>query len=96
MARIQTLINTAQCHFVVDIDIKSFFDHINHTLLIKQLWNMGVRDRTVLVCISEMLKAEIDGEGKPTRGVQQGSYANLCIRESPKSINFQYSPTLVG
>jgi len=47
MARIQQLINLSHFHFVVDVDvdIKSFFDHINHTLLIKQLWNMGIQDR---------------------------------------------------
>ncbi len=33
MARIQYLINQAQFHFVVDVDIKSFFDNVNHSLL---------------------------------------------------------------
>ncbi|WP_373894324.1 reverse transcriptase domain-containing protein [Virgibacillus natechei] len=75
MARIQSLINTAHFHFLVDIDIKGFFDHINHRLLIKQLWNMGIQDRKVLACISKMLKAEIDGEGIPTEGAPQGG---LC------------------
>src|SRR5690625_5026752 len=75
MARIQFLINQAHFHFVVDIDIKGFFDHINHTLLMKQLWNMGIQDRKVLACIGKMLKAEIDGEGIPTQGVPQGG---LC------------------
>jgi hypothetical protein len=44
-------------------------------LLIKQLWNMGIRDRQALACISKMLKAEIDGEGVPFKGVPQGG---LC------------------
>ncbi|QDI91392.1 group II intron reverse transcriptase/maturase [Salicibibacter halophilus] len=79
MARIQFLINQADFHFVVDIDIKSFFDHINHTLLIKQLWQMGVQDRKVLACISKMLKAEIDGEGKPTCGVPQGGLLSTLL-----------------
>lgn len=72
MARVQSLINHASLHYVVDIDIKGFFDNINHTLLIKQLWNLGIQDKKVLACISKMLKAEIDGEGIPTRGVPQG------------------------
>ena len=33
MARVQFLVNQAQLHYVVDIDIKGFFDNINHTLL---------------------------------------------------------------
>ncbi|WP_247106911.1 group II intron reverse transcriptase/maturase [Halalkalibacter sp. APA_J-10(15)] len=72
MARVQFLINQAQLHYVVDIDIKGFFDNINHTLLMKQLWNLGINDRQVLACISKMLKAEIDGEGVPTKGAPQG------------------------
>jgi len=72
MARIQFLINQTKLHYVVDIDIKGFFDNINHTLLIKQLWNIGIQDRKVLKIISKMLKAEIDGEGKPTKGTPQG------------------------
>ena len=72
MARIQFLVNHSKLHYVVDIDIKGFFDNINHTLLIKQLWNLGIRDRKVIACISKMLKAEIDGEGIPTKGSPQG------------------------
>ena len=72
MARVQFLVNRASLHYVVDIDIKGFFDNINHTLLIKQLWNFGIQDRKVLACISKMLKAEIDGEGVPTKGSPQG------------------------
>jgi RNA-directed DNA polymerase len=72
MARVQYLINQASLHYVVDIDIKGFFDNINHTLLIKQLWNLGIRDKKVLACISKMLKAEIDGEGIPAKGAPQG------------------------
>jgi RNA-directed DNA polymerase len=72
MARVQSLVNQASLHYVVDIDIKGFFDNINHTLLIKQLWNLGIQDKKVLACISKMLKAEIDGEGIPIRGAPQG------------------------
>jgi RNA-directed DNA polymerase len=72
LARTQFLINQASLHYVVDIDIKGFFDNINHNLLIKQLWNIGIQDRKVLACISKMLKAEIHGEGKPTKGAPQG------------------------
>ncbi|MFD1362172.1 group II intron reverse transcriptase/maturase [Lentibacillus salinarum] len=79
MARIQQLINLSHFHFVVDIDIKGFFDHINHTLLMKQLWNIGIQDRKVLACIYRMLKAEIDGEGIPTQGVPQGGVLSTLL-----------------
>lgn len=79
MARVQYLINQAQLHYVVDIDIKSFFDNVNHTLLIKQLWNLGIHDRKVLTCISKMLKAEIDTEGVPSKGVPQGGLLSTLL-----------------
>nr|WP_219914664.1 group II intron reverse transcriptase/maturase [Thalassobacillus sp. CUG 92003] len=72
MARIQFLINHSQLHYVVDVDIKSFFDNVNHRLLKKQLWNIGIQDRKVLACISKMIKSEIDGEGVPEKGSPQG------------------------
>jgi len=79
MARVQQLINLSHFHFVVDVDIKGFFDHINHRLLIKQLWNIGIQDRKVLACIAKMLKAEIDGEGVPTQGVPQGGLLSTLL-----------------
>ncbi|MCA1024449.1 group II intron reverse transcriptase/maturase [Halobacillus litoralis] len=72
MARIQFLINHSQLHYVVDVDIKSFFDNVNHRLLKKQLWNIGIQDRKVLACISKMITSEIDGEGVPEKGSPQG------------------------
>ena len=79
MARVQYLINHAHLHYVVDVDIKGFFDNVNHTLLIKQLWNLGIQDRKVLACISRMLKAEIDKEGVPSKGVPQGGILSTLL-----------------
>ncbi|MBE0339780.1 group II intron reverse transcriptase/maturase [Paenibacillus sp. 23TSA30-6] len=71
-SRCDTLINNAQLHFVVDVDIKGFFDNVNHTLLLKQLWNIGIKDRRVLAIIGKMLKAPIEKEGIPCKGTPQG------------------------
>lgn len=38
--RVQHLINNCQLHYCVDLDIKSFFDEVNHGKLIKQIWSM--------------------------------------------------------
>jgi RNA-directed DNA polymerase len=72
IARVQTLININKLHYTVDIDIKGFFEHVNHNLLLKQLWNIGIKDKRVLAVIGKMLKAPIQGEGIPTEGVPQG------------------------
>lgn len=33
---------------MVDIDIKGFFDNVNHGKLLKQMWTLGIRDKTSL------------------------------------------------
>ncbi len=73
-------------HYVVDIDIKGFFDNINHSKLLKQIWSLGIRDKSLLKIISKMLKAEIEGEGIPERGTPQGGIlspllANIALNE---------------
>ena len=59
-------------HYVVDIDIKGFFDNVNHGKLLKQLWTLGIRDKKLISIISAMLKAEVAGIGFPKVGTPQG------------------------
>ena len=59
-------------HYVVDIDIKGFFDNVNHGKLLKQLWTLGIRDKKLISVISTMLKAEVAGIGFPEKGTPQG------------------------
>ncbi len=86
IARAYSLSQQANLHYVVDIDIKGFFDNINHGKLLKQLWNMGIRDKSLISIISKMLKAEIEGIGIPTKGTPQGGIlspllANINLNE---------------
>lgn len=73
MGRCSFLINMASLHYVVDIDIKGFFDNVNHTKLLSQLYTVGVKDKRVLAIIGKMLKAPILGLGVPKTGTPQGS-----------------------
>lgn len=45
--------------YVVDIDIKGFFDNVSHAKLLKQMWTLGIQDKNLLTIISKMLKAKI-------------------------------------
>ncbi len=86
MARAYYLAQLSKLYYVVDIDIKGFFDNINHGKLLKQLWNMGIRDKTLINIVSKMLKAEIEGIGIPTKGTPQGGIlspllANINLNE---------------
>lgn len=64
-------------HFVVDVDIVGFFDNIDHSKLIRQLWGIGIQDRKLIMIIKQMLKAEIlfnDIIITPETGTPQGGF----------------------
>lgn len=72
IARAMYLVNQSGYRFVVDVDIKGFFDNVDHGKLLKQLWTLGICDKRLLCVLSKMLKAPGQGEGVPTKGVPQG------------------------
>ncbi|KXA12326.1 group II intron reverse transcriptase/maturase [Clostridium perfringens] len=82
--------NQSHMSYVVDIDIKGFFDNVNHVKLMRQLWSIGIRDKALLVIIRRMLKAPIvmsNGDIRiPTKGTPQGGIlspllANVVLNE---------------
>lgn len=86
MAAYYKLIQLSNLHYVVDVDIKGFFDNISHGKLLKQLWYIGIRDKRVISIISAMLKAEVAGIGFPPKGTPQGGIispllANVVLNE---------------
>lgn len=72
IGRSMYLINKVKLHYVVDIDIKGFFDNVNHSKLKKQLWNLGIRDKNLISIIGKILKSEIKDKGIPKKGTPQG------------------------
>ena len=41
MARVQFLVNQSKLHYVVDIDIKGFFDNVNHYIAYETAMELG-------------------------------------------------------
>lgn len=79
-------IQLSHYYYVVDIDIKGFFDNVNHGKLLKQMWTIGIRDKKLLSIISAMLKAEVAGIGFPEKGTPQGGIispllSNIVLNE---------------
>ena len=90
IAQCMRLIQVQHMYHVVDLDIKGFFDNINHTKLIRQIWALGIRDKKLLCIIKEMLKAPIilpNGEkiiptmGTPQGGILSPLLANIVLNE---------------
>lgn len=86
IAQAMTMIQQRNLHYVIDIDIKGFFDNVSHGKLLKQMWALGIRDKKLLSIISTMLKAEIAEIGFPTKGTPQGGIispllSNIVLNE---------------
>jgi len=86
IAQAMTMIQQRNLHFVVDIDIKGFFDNVSHGKLLKQIWTMGIREKKLLSIVSAMLKAEVAGIGFPEKGTPQGGIispllSNIVLNE---------------
>jgi len=95
IGRMMMLANRNRLHYVVDIDIKGFFDNVNHGKLLKQMWTLGIQDKSLICIISKMLKAEIQGIGIPTKGTPQGGIlspllSNIVLNELDWWISSQW------
>lgn len=99
IAQCYRMIQKQNLHYVVDIDIKGFFDNVNHSKLIRQMWSMGIRDKKLICIIKEMLKAPVvlpDGNTiYPTKGTPQGGIlspllANIVLNELDWWISSQW------
>ncbi|MCF2647332.1 group II intron reverse transcriptase/maturase [Niallia circulans] len=95
ISRMMSLINIGKMYYTVDIDIKGFFDNVNHTKLVKQMYALGIQDRKLISIIKAMLKAPIQGEGIPKKGTPQGGIlspllSNIVLNELDWWISSQW------
>ena len=76
--------------YVVEFDIKGFFDNVDHSKLIKQMWALGIRDKRLIYIVKRILKAPIQLENgttvTPDKGTPQGGIispllANIVLNE---------------
>lgn len=90
IAQVNHLMYKVKLHYAVDVDIKGFFDNVNHTKLIQQMWAMGSRDKKLICIIRAMLKAPIcmpDGtvvhpdKGTPQGGILSPLLSNIVLNE---------------
>lgn len=85
LERINFLTHHTGCHWIVEGDISKCFDRIDHAILLKRLYHMGVKDRRVLQIIKAMLKAgvmdecEVNEEGTPQGGLISPLLANVYL-----------------
>ena len=85
LERIDIIMHNSGHYWIVEGDISKCFDRIDHSILIKRLYHMGVKDRRVLQIIKAMLKAgvmdecEVNEEGTPQGGLISPLLANAYL-----------------
>lgn len=88
--RTYTMLQRMNLHYVIEFDIKGFFDNVNHSKLIKQMWSLGIQDKRLIFVIRRILKATIkmpDGsliephKGTPQGGIISPILANIALNE---------------
>ena len=86
-------------HYVIEFDIKGFFDEVDHSKLMKQIWAMGIQDKHLLYVLKQILEAPIrmpDGSTMfPTKGTPQGGIispllANIVLNELDHWVESQW------
>ena len=84
------LMQLSHLSYVVEFDVKGFFDNVDHSKLIKQIWALGIQDKKLIYMIKSMLKAQIqleDGtmvtpdKGTPQGGIISPLLANIVLNE---------------
>lgn len=85
LERINTLTHSTGYYWIVEGDISKCFDRINHGVLLKRLYHIGIKDRRVIQIIKAMLKAGVMDEcdtnmkGTPQGGLISPLLANVYL-----------------
>lgn len=99
IAQSYRLMQNSKMSYVIDIDIKGFFDNVSHGKLLKQMWTMGIKDKNLLSVISKMLKAKIklpngqiieNEKGTPQGGILSPLLSNIVLNELDRWIESQW------
>lgn len=99
IAECHRLMQRSHLNYVVELDIRSFFDNINHVKLIRQMWALGIHDKKLIFIIKRILKAPVrlpNGDTVyPQKGTEQGGilsslFANIVLNEFDHWIDSQW------
>lgn len=99
IAETHRLMQRSNLHYIIEFDIKGFFDNVDHTKLIRQIWALGIRDKQLIYILKSILKAPIkmqDGsisypqKGTPQGGIISPLLANIVLNELDHWIDSQW------
>lgn len=89
LSRVVSLINRGKCYYAVSFDIKSFFDNVDHFLMMGKLWNFGIRDKKLLAIIRSMLST-YSNKGLVQGGILSPLLANIYLTDLDRWVESQW------
>jgi len=99
IARTYQMLQLSHLHYVIEFDVKGFFDNVDHGKLIRQIWAMGIHDKHLIYVLRKMLTAPIkmlDGrlvfpnKGTPQGGIISPLLANVVLNELDHWVDSQW------
>lgn len=98
LSQVYRMIQRQKLYYAVNVDIKDFFNEVNHRRLRQILWNNGIKDKKLLKIIDLMLKSGYSENGiiyKTPKGLMQGGIlspllSNFYLNELDKWIESQW------
>ena len=107
IAAVEKLMQPIKLHYVIEFDIKGFFDNVKHSKLIRQIWSLGIHDKHLIFVLKRILSAPIRLENgtmiTPKKGTPQGGIispllANIVLNELDHWIEDQWTnhPTVLS
>ncbi len=85
LERITGTVHQNGYHWIVEGDISKCFDRIDHSILLKRLYHVGIKDQRVLMIVKSMLKAgimdecDVNEDGTPQGGILSPLLANVYL-----------------
>ena len=103
IAEVYQRIQRGHLHYVIELDIKDFFDSVDHQKLLRQVWSLGIRDEVLKSKLKRILNTPVklqDGTlFYPKKGIPQGGtlsplLANIVLNELDHWVesNWEWNP----
>ena len=104
ISKIHRLINFSHLSYCIQLDLSNFFESVNHSHLISQIWNLGIQDKTLLYILKQMLTntplkyqqsypevyVQHKESGIVQSGILYGLFTNIVLNELDKWIESQW------
>lgn len=99
IARTYRMLQMSNLHYVIETNIIRFFDNVNHSKLIKQIWSMGIHDKELVYILKRILKSpfklqtdelKVENAGISQSGILAPLLTNIVLNELDHWIESQW------